>query len=129
MLCLSLLNPPKSSLRCSDNLSPAVLDVQPASPTTTLTRDSEPSYPQQLTFACLGSRLTIVGYIDVEGSLLRVEVILSRGNFSVSMGHDFGEHISIVLELTDLENGDVRIVGVDIHLSFGVFRAQYHFVR
>ncbi|PBK58530.1 hypothetical protein ARMSODRAFT_1035540 [Armillaria solidipes] len=125
-------SPPRSSsnVRRSDTLSPTVLDAQTASTTTALTQDPEPSNPQQVTFARLGSRVTVVGYIDGEGTLLRVEVVLSRGNLSVSVGYDFGEHVSFVLELTVLENGDVRIVGGDIHLSFGAaFRAQYHFVR
>ncbi len=101
-----------------------------ASSTTALTQDPESSDPQRVTFARLGSWVTVIGYMDGEGTLLRVEVILSRGNLSVMVGYDFGEHVSLVLELTILENGDVRIVSRDIHLSFGVaFRAQYHFVR
>ncbi len=94
-----------------------------------LTQGPEASNPQLVTFARLGSRVSLVGYIDGEGTLLRAEVILSRGNFSVSVGYDFGEHVSLVLKLTVLENGDVRIIGGDIGLSFGLaFRAQYHFV-
>ncbi len=101
-----------------------------ASSTTALTQDPESSDPQQVTFTRLGSRVTVVGHMDGEGTLLRVEVVLSRGNLSIAVGYDFGEHVSLVLELTILENGDVRIVSGDIHLSFGAaFRAQYHFVR
>ncbi len=125
-------SPPQSSSNVwhSDTLLPTVLDVQMASSTTALMQDPKSSDPQWVTFACLGSWVTIIGYMDGEGTLLRVEVILSRGNLSVVVGYDFGEHVSLVLELTVLENGDVRIVSRDIHLSFGAaFRAQYHFVR
>ncbi len=101
-----------------------------ASTTTALMQDPEASNPQQVTFAHLGSWVTLVGYIDGEDIWLRVEVILLRGNLSLLVGYDFGEHVSLVLELTILENGNVRIVSGDIGLLFGVaFWAQYHFIR
>ncbi len=59
--------------------------------------------------------------MDGEGTLLRVEVILSRGNLSVAVGYDFGEHVSLVLELTVLENGDVRIVSGTF-----IYRSERH---
>ncbi|PBL03900.1 hypothetical protein ARMGADRAFT_1022458 [Armillaria gallica] len=113
-----------------DTLSVTVLDTQMALTTTVLIQGPEASNPQQVTFAHLGSWVTLVGYINREGTLLRAEVILSRGNFNVSVGYNFGEHVSLVLELTVLKNGDVRIIGGDIGLSFGsVFQAQYHFIH
>ncbi|KAK0237579.1 hypothetical protein EDD85DRAFT_951762 [Armillaria nabsnona] len=124
-------SPPQSSsnFQHSDTLSVTVLNAQTASTTTALTQDPEASNPQQITFACLGSWVTLTGYINGEGTLLRVEIVLSRGNLSVLVGYNFGEHVSFVLKLTVLKNGDVRIVSSDIRLSFGLaFRAQYHFI-
>ncbi|KAK0235568.1 hypothetical protein EDD85DRAFT_955142 [Armillaria nabsnona] len=125
-------SPPQSSsnFQHSDTLSVTVLDVQTASTTVALTQDPKAFNPQQITFAHLGSRVTLIGYINGEGTLLRIEIFLSRGNLSVSVGYNFGKHVSFVLELTVLENGDVCIIGSDICLLFGLaFWAQYHFIH
>ncbi|PBK94781.1 hypothetical protein ARMGADRAFT_1029142 [Armillaria gallica] len=88
----------------SGTLSLTVLDMQMASSTTALTQDPESSDIQWVTFTGLGSQVTVIGYMDGESTLLKVEVVLSRGNLSISVEYDFGEHVSLVLKLTILEN-------------------------
>ncbi|KAK0230331.1 hypothetical protein IW262DRAFT_1291471 [Armillaria fumosa] len=94
---------------------------------TVSTQDSEESIQQHITFARLGSRVTIVGHIRQDGSILKMEAVLSMGNVNIALEYELGQRLAVILELDYLDGSAVKIVGGEIRLSIGLLRVNYRF--
>ncbi|KAK0224270.1 hypothetical protein IW262DRAFT_1459333 [Armillaria fumosa] len=111
-----------------DNHMSASSDMRSPSPQGTVsTQDSEESIQQRITFTCLGSCVTIVGHIRQDGSISKMEAVLSMGNINIALEYELGQRLAVILELDYLNGGAVKIVGGEIRLSIGLLRVNYRF--
>ncbi|KAK0496580.1 hypothetical protein EDD18DRAFT_1105687 [Armillaria luteobubalina] len=75
------------------------------------------SIQQRITFTHLGSCVAIIGHIHQDGSMLKIEAILSMGNVNVTLEHKFGQHLTVILELDYLDDESKTILETPTWLS------------